>query len=216
MLVAAQLGAGELQVAAGGGIEHQGIAGVPAGGRLQRHLLSAFGIAGQALAEGAVEVVHQAAGGPQGQRQLPQPQAIEAGQPEALLEGGAGLRQLEGGARQAGAVQAFGAPGGLFRDGAIRRLAAAIGPEHLGGLHLQQLLMQGIAAGAFGDAEFTGADIGHRQAPAAGLAAWALQHHGAEPVVAPRRQHPLLQHGAGGEHAGDLAPQQFALGVAPG
>ena len=187
--LAAQLGAGELQVAAGGGIEHQGIAGVPAGGQIQGHLRLA----------GAIEVVHQAAGGAHRQGQLAQPQAIEAGQGEARLEGGAGLRRLKGRAGQGCEPQGGRAPGGCGRQ--------PPGPEQLGRILLQQLLVQGVAAGALGDPELAGAHVGHGQAPAV-----ALQHHGAEPVVAAGGEHALLQHRAGGEHAGDLALEQFALG----
>jgi len=191
---AAQLGFGELQVAAGGGIEHQGVAGVPGGGRIQGH---------SGFLEGAVEIGHQAARRPQRQGQLAQPQTSEAGEAEALLEGGGCFRRLKGCAGQGRQPQGLGAPGGGCAGGR--------GPEHLGGLHLQQLLVQGVAAAALGDAEFAGADIGHRQAPAA---AGALQHHGAEPVVAAGRQQALLEHRAGGEHPGDAALEQFALGGA--
>jgi len=76
--------------------------------------------------------------------------------------------------------------------------------------------VQLVAAPPLGHAEFARAHIGNRQAPAGGPAALALQHHGAEPVVAAGGEHALLQHGAGGEHAGDVALEQGALGRAPG
>ncbi len=67
--------------------------------------------------------------------------------------------------------------------------------------------MQAGTAGPLGDPEFTGADIGHRQAPAR-----ALHHHGAKPVVEAGRQQALFKHRAGGEHPGDAALEQFAFG----
>ena len=69
--------------------------------------------------------------------------------------------------------------------------------------------MQQIAPLPFGYPEFTGAHVRHRQAP---MGAAALQHHGAEPVVAAGAEQALLQHRAGGEHAGDVALEQRAFG----
>ena len=122
---------------------------MPGGGQIQGHL---------ALL-GAIEVGHQATGSPHRQGQLAQAQAIEAGQIKTGFEGGAGLRALKRGARQGREVQSFGAPGGF---GALQSR-----PEHLGRLHLQQLLVQLIAAAALGDPEFARAHIGHGQPPPA-------------------------------------------------
>ncbi len=165
--------------------------------------------------------MHQAAGGPQGQGQLAQAQAVETGQPEALLEGGAGFRGFKGRAGQGREQQAGRAPGGCVAGAAVARVGGRQSPrpEHLGSVRLQQLLVEGITARALGDPEFAGAHIGNRQAPAQAtpvrvpltLARRTVQHHGAEPVVAAGGEHALLQHRAGGEHAGDLAPQQLTF-----
>ena len=67
--------------------------------------------------------------------------------------------------------------------------------------------MQQVAALALRHPEFAGAHVRHRQAPTA-----AVDHHATKPVVAPRRQHPLLNHRAGGEYPGDVALEQGPLG----
>ena len=196
---AAQLGAGQFQVAAGLGIEHQLIAGLPDGGHVQgdRRPVLVAGL-------GGIEIGQQPAGGSHRQGHFAQPQASEAGEAKALQQAAPGLGAFKGGAQHGGEPPAVGAPGGS----GVPRLAWA-GPDHLGGLHLQQLLVQGGAALPFGDSELAGADIGHGHPPAA---AARLEHHGAEPVVAAGGQHPLLEHGAGGEHAGDVAAQQGPFG----
>ena len=92
---------------------------------------------------GAVQVGQQAAGGPQGQRRLRQPQASQVGQAKAGQQGGAGRRGLEGGAGLAHQPQSRRAPGGL---------AFLPRPNHLGGLQLQQLLVQPATALLFAEA----------------------------------------------------------------
>ena len=72
--------------------------------------------------------------------------------------------------------------------------------------------MQAAAARALGHPELAGADVGDGQTPAARCAAVPVEDNGAEPVVAPGRQHALLEHRAGGEHPGDAAAQQGPLG----
>ena len=181
----AQLGTGEFQVAAGLGIEHQLVARMPGGGQVQ-------GDGGARL--GVVEVAQQPAGGPLAQGQVGQAQARQAGQLEALQQARSGLRPGEGGEGRGRQPQAFGTPAGAV---------PLAGPDHFGGVQLQQLLVQQVAALAFRHPEFAGADVRHRQAPTA-----ALHHDSAEPVVAPRREHPLLDHRAGGEHPGDVALEQ--------
>ena len=180
-------------MAAGLGIQHQGIARMP-----QPRPLQGDGAAVLRQGVGAVQVGQQAAGGPQGQRRLRQPQASQVGQTKAGQQGGAGRRRLEGGAGLVHQPQSRRAPGGL---GFLAR------PDHLGGLQLQQLLVQPATALLFAEAQLAGADIGHRQAPAA-----LLQHHGAQPVVAPCRQHPLFQHRPRRQHPGDVAAQQGPFG----
>ena len=147
---------------------------------------------------GAVQVGQQAAGGSQRQRCLRQPQASQVRQTKAGQQGGAGRRALKGGAGLAHQPQSRRAPGGL---------GFLPGPNHLGGLQLQQLLVQPATALLFAEVQFAGADIRHRQSPAA-----LLQHDGAQPVVAPCRQHPLLQHRPRRQHPGDVAAQQGPFG----
>ena len=135
-----------------------------------------------------------------------------------------GLGGLKGGAGQGREPLGIGAPGG----GGGRRCCVGLAsfptegdlcsrahntcfqprPHHLGGLQLQQLLVQGAAPLPLGDPELAGAHIGHRQPPAAA----AAHHHGAEPVVAAGGEHALLEHRARGEHPGDVAAQQGPLG----
>ena len=67
--------------------------------------------------------------------------------------------------------------------------------------------MQPATALLFAEVQLAGADIRHRQSPAA-----LLQHHGAQPVVTPCRQHPLLQHRPRRQHPGDVAAQQGPFG----
>ena len=169
-----------------------------------------------------VEVGQQTTRRPQRQGQLAEAQAIEAGQAEVTQQPGPGLGGLEGGAGQGRESLGVGAPGGGRRcsvglaafpteGGRGRRAHNARfepGPHHLGGLQLQQLLVQGAAPLPLGDPELAGAHIGHRQPPTAA----AAQHHGAEPVVASGGEHALLEHRAGGEHPGDVAAQQGPLG----
>ena len=185
---AVQLRAGEFQVAPGGGIEHQLIARLPGGGQLQGNGTAGLGV---------VEIAEQTAGGPQAQGHLAEPKAIQAGQPEALQQCHPRFLGAEGCAGQGREPQGVRTPGG----------PAFARPQHLRGVHLQQLLVKLIAAIAFGHAEFAGAHIGHRQPPARLLA-----HHGAEPVVAASAEQPLLEHGARGEHPCDFAFEQGPLG----
>ena len=201
MDAAPRLGAGQFEVAAGGRIQHQGIARVPGGRQIQGH---------PGLADGAVQVGHQPAGGPQGQGYLPQPQAIEAGQAKALLERGGGFGRGKGGARLGGLVNARWTPA-VGVAGAVAAFGSGLGlcPRHqqFSRLELQQLLVQLGAAAALAGPELAGADIGHRQAPAG-----ALVHHRRQPVVAPGAQQALVDHGSGGQHPGDFAAQQLAFG----
>ena len=111
---------------------------------------------------GGIEVGHQAPGRPHCQGNSLEPKPIEAGQAKAAFEGGAGFWGLKGGAGYAREVQTIGAPGGL---GPFRR-----GPQHFGGVHLQQLLVQQITALALGDLKFARAHIRYGQAPAGSIA----------------------------------------------
>ena len=192
------LGGGELQVAAGLGIEHQGIPPVHDDGHIQRHrgaLLQRLGV---------LQVAQQAPQGPQGEGQFRETEAIEAGQLVVAQQGRFRIGAAEGGAGDGCELQMVGAPGRFPVNGAA---------EQFGGRQLGQLLMQGIAGLPLHHLHLAGAHIGAGQSPAQGaIPLGGLHHHRRQPVVAARTEQTLLQHGAGGEHPGDVAFEQGPLG----
>ena len=200
------LGGGELQVATGLGIEHQGIAAVNDLGNIEGDA--------RLLVEGlsVVHVLEQSAEGTQGQGQFLQAQAIETGQAVMGFKSLSGFGGTEGGACHRAEPQPFGTPGGF----ACARLVAGLvtgGPEQFRGVQLGQLLMQCVAAVALHHPHVAGAHVGAGQSPTQGMPGCGRLHHdGCKPVVAPGRQHSLFQDRAWGEHTGDAAFEQSALG----
>ena len=137
---------------------------------------------------------------------LRQAEAIEAAEAVVLLQGALRLRWAEGGAGHRREPQPFGTPG--------RPLSIEGGrPEQFGGLLLGQLLVQGAAVFPLHHLHLAGAHIGAGQAPAQRLLALGrLHHHRRQPVVAAGAEHAFLQHGAGGQHPGDVPLEQGTLG----
>ena len=197
------MGGGEFQVATGLGIEHQGFAAV----HDRRHIQGNPGVLLQGL--GVVHVMQQPPEGAQGQGQFREAETIEAGQLVVGSEGLLGLGGTEGCAGHGAEAQALGAPRGSRGFGAV----AITSPEQFRGLELGQLLMQAVAARALHHSHITGAHIGTGQSPTQRrFSGGGLPDHGRQPIVAAGAAHAFLQHGAGGEHAGDAAFEQGALG----
>jgi hypothetical protein len=145
------LGGGEFQIAPGLGIEHQGFAAVHDRGHIQGHarmVVEGLGVA---------HVAQQPTDGLQGERQLRQSKAIEAGQVVVLEQSGFGLGLAEGGAAHRCEGNPIGAPG---------RCRIVATPEQFGGLQLGELLMQAITAFALHHLHIAGAHIGLGEAPA--------------------------------------------------
>ena len=155
---------------------------------------------------GVLQVAQQATEGLQGQGVLRQAEAIEAAEAVVLLQGALRLHWAEGGAGHWREPQPFRAPGRpLSIEGG--------GPEQFGGLLLGQLLVQGAAVFPLHHLHLAGAHIGAGQAPAQRLFSLGrLHHHSRQPVVAAGAEHALLQHGAGGQHPGDVPLEQGTLG----
>ena len=192
------LGGGEFQIAAGLGIQHEGVAAVNDGGHVQGNP----GVVVEGL--GVADVSQQAADGLKGERQFRQAQAIEAGQVVVLQQSSLGFRAAEGGAAHRREADAIGTP-------SRSRIVAT--PEQFGRLQLGQVLMQAITALPLQHLHIAGAHIGLGQPPAEGLlfVGW-FHHHRGKPVVASGTEHALLQHRARREDAGDVPLQQGAFG----
>ena len=123
---AVALGGGEFQVAAGLGIQHQGITAVDDPGTLQRHG------AGVIQGLGVAQVGQQPPHGPQGEGQLRQAKTIEAGQLVVQQQRGFRCRTAEGGAGYRRQPQPIRTPG---------RHLARFTPQQFGGRQLGQLLV---------------------------------------------------------------------------